>query len=604
MPVTQSPTEHSSPHQKIYSALLTTMRKISQITDIDEEQLKSLIHETLKRIERFTPQIPKNHYTYYGKVSVYGKKTIDTKTDKNQIKKYRKISQKEPIFKRVIPRDSKAEAKLLIHIDYYKTKAIRPYVAILEAAYQLLSFKVFTESAENLAWAITYDLALTGEIKNDLLVFWKQDKPPKEEYNVIIDYPTFFSKLKIKEQHEITKTILKKYVTILNTTKEPLTKKASVFYPYIIFSSTLQTLSKKDLLILNTIITHNTTKIKKIKEIVGYSDPTIRESIRTLRGTWNLRIKPFFSAPALGLLTGFTIFIGEPGISNQLKNFQYKLKKSVISYQSMFETVVMQFLIVNSPQGKKLFTTWKNKVLRAYSFPGKVDLDENTIQAVVKPIIGIEEEDKRIGIQRPELFDIEKKEWLLGDPIGTYEEIINKYNQFEKPKSVIIWNSRLKKIINQIMLGTFSNEEIYQKIKGNRNEFYNTIRFLEENRIVYKKYVLPFYTDLIRALVLIRYEKEKVYQDFVTLFASTTPVSNTATVKVSGKENYLLSFITLPPKQAQQYMIDLRNYFPNAKVTINPSTVEFTIEMDVDFREDGTLIPPHIPELKVIPSRV
>ena len=121
---------------------------------------------------------------------------------------------------------------------------------------------------------------------------------------------------------------------------------------------------------------------------------------------------------------------------------------------------------------------------------------------------------------------------------------------------------------------------------------------------MYKKYVLPFYTDLIRALVLIRYEKEKVYQDFVTLFASTTPVSNTATVKVSGKENYLLSFITLPPKQAQQYMIDLRNYFPNAKVTINPSTVEFTIEMDVDFREDGTLIPPHIPELKVIPSRV
>ncbi len=481
--------------------------------------------------------------------------------------KYRKSSSvKDKIFNDIY-RDITLKNKkheLFIREDYYYSQQLKILVLII-CIKQFFEIYFNEKVAVDLSIAIVWDLS-DKKYRKDIMNIWKLISPPERiSKTVVIDTPKFVETIGKIYPKYYSQQVFKNYLPI--NSKVP--NDQAIYFPFTIIETSLRYFTSKEIEILSKVVDQKYGPMTELSKKTGISRIQLSRTIRKFESLYCLRKRVFFSPQKIGFTSYRLIIIikNKEIVKNFYDYFDYKLIKTINHFSGVVETIHINFYIPSSGYANSRFLKWKDDILVK-----KVHPKIKTIPVLFKPILGKELDEYTTYIVQPNLYDAENKEWILGDENNDFSKIK------EKGKSINL-DLETRKVISTLIEGPYRREEIYSKLKMNRNKLKSILDNLENNEIIFQKYIIPFFDDMITTMVL--YDGNK-WNDFIDKISSTLPLSvnykleNVLDNSHMKTKFYGLSFLNIPNKFIKIIYKKIKSIDNSAQIALFPDNVEGT----------------------------
>ncbi len=457
--------------------------------------------------------------------------------------------------------------KVTIRFDYYNDEKWRKLLLLVELFY-LLFFGVSSKEvvARKLSLAVCWDL-LDMPFKSMLYDLWEKISPP----------------LVIRTTHVIN---LRRFVTAVGkvfpyaysdaifSRLEELCKdnnnvKFSI-YDCFRFSKRFSLLSSEDLLVFRTAIKINTFSLKELSQVTGISKPKVSRIINKLRGYFIIRKRWILDFERLDLESLILVFELDNDLVNKLSTFSSPYLRALMIFKEKRKSLAYLNLIYpNSHYSRKIMHAWVEWHKDYLSFK-----DSDTFFMSFK-----EDILRRIYVQRPELYDSYKEEWVLGKPLKINELVLNSLKEIKKI-SLTSAHRQIALLTSAYSIDNF--EQLFKLLRSersnlwkgikNRNKVHRIYKELIENKIIMPQIVMPFYSTLKRAMVVFKSSNED-FEYFVENFASRVPISITNYLPRGGA----LSFLGIPNKFYNDLNLRIKTFISDkGKMTYRVKSLEVT----------------------------
>ncbi len=450
--------------------------------------------------------------------------------------------------------DADGKISLFIQKDYFFDQETLKLLLVFDFFRQILINKFDNHTAYDCAFALLYDSTPGKKDKNKIIKIWKkQVKPQNISPTVIYDLSNYLL--------TVTSTVKNYHQLFLNSFINNYNSKLDKKFPYTMVKTSLKYLKKNDILVLSAIVTENSTNTNLLAEKTGISRPTVIKAKNTLLNTFILRERMNFSPNKIGLTSIIGIIPTKRGNGDIIKNIQYPMIKFLTYFRGTEDLIYFNFYIPSTEYAINQYKEWVREIENS----GEIEILTSDDY-----FFGIELENFRINYQNPSLFDADTKEWRIGDinnEIVLNTEIDDKLINLDKER---------REIAKIMMQRIYSKEELYNKVKGNRNKVNQIFNEFMENNIIYKEFVIPFFDDLSKMLLIyngIHYER------MIREVASIVPVSVNFMVE-NNKEKTGISFLSVPFKYLDIIFDKISSIDNYAKISLFPIAIQNTLVLE------------------------
>lgn len=516
-------------------------------------------------------------------------KDFETKYEKlvnPLIKKYIKKSSYHIYPYKTITLSDKKKKQLIYHDIKLNDNGLRLYINQeiyyqVDLALRMISYDIIRQIlsiafndliAIDIAFGLIWYYEQDSMIRDRILIVWKSLIEEEKETDTLVynfsNYIMNISKVKINYFHLFLDKFFK-------NSGEKLTKR----FPYGVVELSFQYLSKNELAVLNAAIKNNTTNQNKIQEYTGLSKPTISKSIKMLEGLFILFQRYSFSPTKLGLTSVIGIITVPRGEGEKIGGIKYDLIKMITFFSGSVDTIYINFYIPSTKYALDKYESWLEE---RYSAREGVKLN-----ILLTPTFGVELEEYRYNFQDPSLYNIDTEEWEIIEEGKEIMEIK------ELKKTILTMDER--EIISYKINQKLSNEQIYKKIGGDRTKLFEIFAKLEDQKIVYQEYVLPFLNSLSSILVIYN---GSFYEQFMKKISQTVPISVNFMIQnteQSGDPRFSnrtgISFLSIPFKASQKIYNRIIAIDKKAKITFFPVSIGNTPKLESDLVKNTWKLP-------------
>lgn len=510
--------------------------------------------------------------------------TILEKFNKNtagrfEIKLYKTISikpklegDKESIAKKRDYLESSNEYRLFIREDIFFNPELLRLFLIHELYFQVLSFRLEGPMASDVAMAILWDRHCSNNWKDNIFRYWRMMHPPFK-YQQTHEYflAEFVFTIHRKSPGLYSENMITQFLKKIDEGKI-----LSINYPYSTYMPTLQDLSTNEFNVLKTMIKFNSHNQKLLSEQSGLSRTTISKSISTLSHTFLLRRRVSFSPKKMGFISIFGIINSSRNKGENVSKFDYPLTKTITQFRGSEDISYINFYMPDNIYARDHLYDWLKHGMDYYFKTGDHYPDGLKIQCRSEPVFGIEKEEFRVNIQRPELYDQEERRWRVGEgfPVSRADTTID-----------LEWTQEKREVALKMIERPYSKEDIFKFFGGNRNKIFHIIAELEDKGVISQDYVTPFFSDLTRVMLVYNADR---WDEFMETVISTLPLSVNYVIERIGDEQLTgISFLSIPNDQVTRIFSSVELFDKTAMFNLFPKNIENTPNIKVKPRQNG-----------------
>lgn len=510
--------------------------------------------------------------------------TILEKFNKNtagrfEIKLYKTISikpklegDKESIAKKRDYLESSNEYRLFIREDIFFNPELLRLFLIHELYFQVLSFRLEGPMASDVAMAILWDRHCSNNWKDNIFRYWRMMHPPfKFQQTHEYFLADFVSTIHRKSPGLYSENMITQFLKKIDEGKI-----LSINYPYSTYMPTLQDLSTNEFNVLKTMIKFNSHNQKLLSEQSGLSRTTISKSISTLSHTFLLRRRVSFSPKKMGFISIFGIINSSRNKGENVSKFDYPLTKTITQFRGSEDISYINFYMPDNIYARDHLYDWLKHGMDYYFKTGDHYPDGLKIQCRSEPVFGIEKEEFRVNIQRPELYDQEERRWRVGEgfPVSRADTTID-----------LEWTPEKREVALKMIERPYSKEDIFKFFGGNRNKIFHIIAELEDKGVISQDYVTPFFSDLTRVMLVYNADR---WDEFMETVISTLPLSVNYVIERIGDEKLTgISFLSIPNDQVTRIFSSVELFDKTAMFNLFPKNIENTPNIKVKPRQNG-----------------
>ncbi len=435
-----------------------------------------------------------------------------------------------------------SKGMLILKVPYYSNILIKYSIIVYHALFKLIKSHGFEDNnASDMAFAIWWDLS-PEKLKRIIYDIWDKQQPAEQvslTHNIGLIYfvPNIEHALGSKNYSFFLLNRLFLYESI---------PKHKIF-PYRVIPKSFDLLNKFDIKLICEIISKKSMDIDELSKSLNKPNSKISKSLQKIKSLNIIQERKFYTLSAVNLKTIVLFFILPVGTSIEENLFKASFVEKFNIFLGTNRLVYLKFVVPNTRYADDTMKQWiKNALDPQYN-------DLNAIKLIVanKPIIGIEDETQRFYSEKPELYDPKTKIWHIAPPM---EPQLN----LERPLGKIKLNENelIKKIIPHMLKGDKSSNEIYDLVGGRRQTVLDIINDIKRKKIIFKKPVLTFLSDLPMFFIIIHGKQN--YHKFLKYIATRVPLAVGSGIKVlsntgtSDTDFYGYCQLLIP----QQYLTD------------------------------------------------
>ncbi len=390
--------------------------------------------------------------------------------------------------------------------------------------FQLFSLVSIDRIAEDMAFAVVWDILEPGSTRERFTEAWRHKFPPTFDLG---------GSLKLS-LHEFVKMVNNvdpgKYNQQatefgLSPLRNKIRMKVSDSgFAYRVMKIDMGQLTKNDILVWNALVHNPHLTAPELASHLDISSATVRSVHRKLNFLFFIRNTVVFRAEAFGLSSYFLILMTKDSLK-EVSDWNFPVRITYLEFADMVYLTVVNFL--SKPE-------WLDRIEKRLS----------GIETIEPPIFGKEEEDQRLTFMAPSLYDRERQRW------DTSDKSLNPVliEQDKSPSTLLE-----RRIFIELLNKTYAPNDLYQVIGGNRNKFFRTLKSMKGKAHVRKEMVL--YPAFERKIVIMDIDDRG---DFIRTFASKFPYAKMWTI--SGENPKLVALIGLPQKNSRGIIRALRRY--------------------------------------------